>query len=272
MTTKMTLEQKVKLRPVVLRMSPGVRELLTELRHKLNVRDKRDILASYDVGTIVGEAMDADTYGENVVNQLAEALDEDAMWLYRCQTVAKTWKRDEVEALTERRTIFGRRITFTHLTYLAEARDCRRDPLTERVFNEGLSTRDLKAIMDGSRASSRRNMSVLGGLSHMEKVLMKSLKLCEDSYSKWDISVFEKVVLEDKEAMVPDHLEAIDKVKEQLTSLQKNLSNLADELEAYEGKLRPLAERQRKVDKDFHRVRRVTERLEADEDEELLPE
>ncbi|MCA9362161.1 hypothetical protein KC906_02195, partial [Candidatus Kaiserbacteria bacterium] len=98
-------------------MNPSLKKLYTQCEAKFTDLQRSDVLAHYELGVFIDQAMgDEKKYGENAAAKLAAALQKDTNELYRLRKVAKTWTRGEVEKLISRKSKAGARtITFGHL-------------------------------------------------------------------------------------------------------------------------------------------------------------
>ncbi len=140
-----------------LTMNPLLQRKYEQIRSLLAKSAANEIRIRYEIGAIIVEVKQAhDKYGTQAVAQLAAALDEEVPTLYRYATVAERWTAHEVEQLMSRRTASGRSLCWSHFVLLANvAYSRRRIELYERVLREGLSVRQLAAIIKGEAPRTR---------------------------------------------------------------------------------------------------------------------
>ena len=129
---------------------------IERLRELLPLR--LDPLVRYAMGTIVAEIKaNPDKYGNSAVSTAAAALGEDAPSLYRHGTVAERWTEGEVQALLARKGRGERPLSWSHIVLLGTVpSQAERTRLIERVLEEGLSVRELAAIVghEGDRVNT----------------------------------------------------------------------------------------------------------------------
>jgi CheY-like chemotaxis protein len=108
-----------------------------------------DPLARYAMGAIIaGLKADPDRYGKGAVAAAAAAIGEDAHGLYRHATIAESWAEAEVRELCMRRGRDGCSLSWSHLALLGSVQPAEaREALAERALDEGLSVRQLTAIV-----------------------------------------------------------------------------------------------------------------------------
>lgn len=130
---------------------------------ELEARATRDECATrYAMGLEIEDVRTAKdgTYGEGAIATLAAALGRDPNTLYEYGDVAKTWSKDEFEALCSRSAPGGTRLTFSHFIALTKAPGVQRAALLARAATERLSVRDIRAaIRAGLTTESRESVT-----------------------------------------------------------------------------------------------------------------
>lgn len=129
---------------------------IERLRELLPLR--LDPLVRFAMGAIVAEIKaNPDHYGHSGVSAVATALGEDAPSLYRHATVAERWTASEVESLLARNGSGERPLSWSHIVLLGSVTSpAERARLIERVLAEGLSVRELTAIVGQDVAEGAR--------------------------------------------------------------------------------------------------------------------
>ena len=129
---------------------PKLHRPYRHLRKILNDSGADDLLARYKIGRIAGEIQNEAVYGEGAVEQMAQALDVSADWLYVCRMLADTFpKLTTFEKLVRRRNSRGRTIGVSHIVEIL--RLTQRDPgaldsLLEQFFEGSLTARELAKL------------------------------------------------------------------------------------------------------------------------------
>lgn len=108
---------------------------------------KTSALKCYRIGEHVAAVMaDEHKYGKAAVLLIAKALGRKPAFLYGAAQVAQSWTRHEFRTLLKRPSCHRVPLTFSHCVLLAQA-GAKRDVLIERSLREGLSVRQLRALL-----------------------------------------------------------------------------------------------------------------------------
>lgn len=132
---------------------------LGKVERKLN---RGTILARYDMGSKLIEVVcDEDKYGTESLPKLAVYLHRKTLELDDLRCLARTYTREQIEQLIDRKTAKGNYITLNHLLVLMRiARGSERREWLDRVFTEDLTVSQLAKEIDGKFSRKRSSTSV----------------------------------------------------------------------------------------------------------------
>jgi len=131
-------------------MNPALRKVYDGLATKLSDMDKKSVMVRYEIGEKVDMIMSNDVkFGEGAADKLAAAFGINVSEVHRFRKFSTTWSRTELAKMLKRPMGETQRaISYNHLRVLSTVTQSRlRTQLTERVFKECLSIRDLQAIV-----------------------------------------------------------------------------------------------------------------------------
>jgi hypothetical protein len=211
----------------VAEMNADLRQAFEKIRERLMKAAVNDIMARYDVGTLIQGVMSNESrYGANAADSLAAALGISKAVLYTHQQVAVSWKKQELQAVISRvDEETGYHLDWAHVWSLAALTSIdQRDELIERCFEDKLSSRDVRAFvmeLTGARSNNPKGRprsapkSPSAGLAQLKK-LTNSLVNAQDVFEE---AVFIRLVEESKEF-------ATEAIAEQLREAQEDQSRL----------------------------------------------
>jgi hypothetical protein len=233
----------------VLDMGKELHTLYEKIRDKFMRAAQDDILARYDIGTMIHTAMSNEKkYGNDAAEKLALALDVSVSSLYVHQQVAVTWSRADLKALISRvEPESGYHLAWGHLWALSTvAKPDSRAALVEECFENVLSVRDFKhhvETMLGTRTNNPkgRPRSVPRSPSAGLATLRKLTNSLVNAQNVFDESVFDRLVEHPAEYATPAIIEQLKSAEEDQSRLeltaQNNLVRLKAALAAVEDSL-----------------------------------
>ena len=178
---------------------------------------------------------DEQKYGEGAIEKLAIALDIDRGLIYKAMTFAGQFSRDEVKALTDRRTSGGSYITWSHFSQLVVLEDKGvRDQLVEVIFEKDLSVRDLQEELKkriysgvvGQRQALPR--TIMGGLSQL---LTMGSRLVSKFTNEFEEYVFDPLENLEADKITDEIINRVAMSEETLKVLAKQSAEKAKEME-----------------------------------------
>jgi hypothetical protein len=173
-------------------------------------KERRDtILIRHELGRQLDQIISEEAnYGSAAVEQLAAYLALSPDFLYKLHTYAQLYGREQIVQWAERRMSNGGMITFNHLTtIMAVKSEPQRQTLVERIFDESLSVRDLRAVLrraensaQGRSEDGAKPTTPLRGLNRLiaqARKMLKSLPLHDEAiFAAIDIGRVESPTLD----------------------------------------------------------------------------
>jgi hypothetical protein len=221
------------------------------------------VMGRYDLGEIVAKfTKNEANYGEEAVPNLASVLGEDPNNLWQYRQFAGTYSRREVEALLERATKAGYRLTWSHFDALSGVAGKQavviRKNMEKACFVERLNVVDLRARiqkkMGGKRSAGGRKpnrpRSIAAGIGQMVKVAEQF----DSRWEGWEEVVFEGVMNAGADQIDPDLIRTLEEGK-------KAQEHLRDRATAAVGE----------YDKALERARTVLKNVKAGEEPAPTP-
>lgn len=207
----------------------------------------RNVKDRYKIALLVKRVRDRDgsrSYGSGAVQRLAAALGRKERTLYEYATVADTFSEAKLKQILARRDLYGRPLSWTHLTALARVVEAgRRHELLEQALAEGLSARELARRLEERPAETdpdetgppRTVRSALGQLRVQGQTVVQNAAL-------WDEALFRRIEGADPGTFDEDLREALAAAQEeqqeagrvcrrQATRLKKCLEMVEEALE-----------------------------------------
>ena len=147
-----------------------------EARKLLAAAERTDVVARYQVGVIVREAMDEGRYGKNAVGRMEKDLGRDQQTLYAYGLVALAWSAADFRAMAKEPNAKGIPLTWSHYEEIAAVKDGRaRRGLVTRAQKKCLTVRQLREIIPASKAVSGKRapkvVSTRAAVRHLDRSL-----------------------------------------------------------------------------------------------------
>ncbi len=231
-------------------MTSATREVAKEFHGKLGTAARGVILVHYDVGKRVSDMVaNEDTYGMNAVNQIAEFLSCQPMYLYSMKNVAEAFDRKFVESKTMKPMADGSFLTKQHwieISKLTSASD--REKMLKRTFANSLSSSDIeKEIQAGgsgktkahSRSGGKKPKSPTSAVAGLQKVFGLT-----QQWSNY-MDVAEDAVFEAIDKMAPDSLN--DAMLDRLKKTEEAAETLKEKADGFVKHVRKNIERVERV-------------------------
>jgi len=104
-----------------------------------------DLIWHHLLGQTIGRVVDGEQeYGRGAVGMLAQALGTTKDVLEDCGKISRTWTPEEIREIAKKTDLYGRRITFGHLSLIAKEKGAgQRRVLIGDVFRQGLTVQQL---------------------------------------------------------------------------------------------------------------------------------
>ena len=138
----------------------NLRAKCQEARKLLAAAERTDVVARYQVGVIVREAMDEGRYGKKAVGRMEKDLGRDQQTLYAYGVVALAWSAADFRAMTKEPNAKGIPLTWSHYEEIAAVKDGRaRRGLVTRAQKKCLTVRQLREIIPASKPDGGKSAS-----------------------------------------------------------------------------------------------------------------
>lgn len=134
---------------------PELARKIEPIRHELANATRLTNDVRYRIGVLVMEVCGTRApYGAKAMQHLEASLGIDTNTLRRYQKVAKTWGKRTFNEMTKKEMENGQPLSWSHLDVLAEVAADRREELVRAVIDDGLSVRELKALLQSPSAAA----------------------------------------------------------------------------------------------------------------------
>lgn len=241
------MAEKLSASDAIALMNPALRACYSQVSELMTGVNQNNITARHQTGDLVADVLNADDpdrYGKRAAETLATALDIPKQELYRCKVFAETYTTGQVSKLVKRKTVAGRRITWSHMDALIRIPKAEtREALLERVFKEDLNTRALNALIKqklGKRGNGKGRPKALpktleGALAVLERYAKALVELYptvnEKAYEAIDTpadSVFAnyEAAISDTAAQCQAALAALQETQELLRAVQDSFGKI----------------------------------------------
>jgi hypothetical protein len=166
---------------------------------------RQGLLIRHDIGSRSKQAVEEKaTYGCQAVQQIAEYVGMSADRLYKLCSYAESYSREQLEQWAERQMSNGGRLSYNHLTTILIVKYAmERLRLVERVFEESLSVRALRLIIDRQRDATPNaavaKKTILYGLDQM----ISRGKGLLNRFPAWRQSVFNEIDKPNRQTINP---------------------------------------------------------------------
>lgn len=140
-------------------LSPPLKKIYRTLASLLHSQDKDSLIFRFKLGEYVQQITSdpEKKYGDNAVGKLTAALGISTTEAYTSAIVRAQWTDEDCERFLNTPLPNGRLISYTHLIEIsALGNSSVRRKLIDRVYEEGLTTRDLREIVRSMTSRKRK--------------------------------------------------------------------------------------------------------------------
>jgi hypothetical protein len=220
-------------------MTPDMQRLAVDFEQQLATEKRSGLLIRREMGLRIDQVINGEsTYGTAAVEQLAVYLSVSPDRLYKLRTFSQTVTHEQLEQWSDRKMTSGGRIAYNHLATIMVVRPvAQRLELVERTFQQSLSVRDVRAIIDAAGCGRRktgtgtpRSPSVLAGL---RQIIKRSNGFLKD-LAQWQTVVFDAIDAKAESELEPAvgalMVEAHSVLVELATGVQASINRLSKNL------------------------------------------